>query len=76
MLQMKCASEVDTQNKFNAFFQKIFQTSRRILDTSLSGFFTEPTAKVVDEPILTWPHVIIPIKLKWGLRRGHNSALR
>ena len=56
------------------FFQKILQTSRRILDTWLSGFFTEPRAKVVDEPILTWPHLIIPIKL--DLRRGHNSALR
>lgn len=79
VLKMKCANEADTPKKFNAFFQKILQDRRRILDTSLSGYFNEPTAtidiSVVDGPIVTWPHPIIPIKLKCDLRRDHKLAI-
>ena len=50
-----------------------------IHDTSASGYFCDPTAKidisVVDCPIVTWPHLIIPIELKCNLKRDQKSAL-
>lgn len=72
-------TEAQTQEKFNAFFKKLPLPRPSIYDTSTSGFFNEPTAKidisVVDGSLVTWPHLIIPIELKNDLKKHHSEAL-
>lgn len=79
ILSKESSNEVQTQEKFNTFFRKLPTGRRSIFDTSTSGFFNEPTAKidisVIDGSLVTWPHLIIPIELKNDLKKHYREAL-
>ena len=67
-LTRECQSEQDTQQKFATFFKKLPPGKWSIRDTSSSGFFNEPTAKIdfsiMDGQTVAWMQTKKPTKSK------------
>ena len=79
-LTRECQSEQDTQQKFATFFKKLPPGKWSIRDTSSSGFFNEPTAKIdfsiMDGQTVAWPHLVAPIEIRHDLAKHHGFRYR